>query len=81
MATIPTQEEIDSLNQVEKDRLEFKRKLTNNPEWNIAGEAEHGAGLLPESIWKELHPNSNPDTAIPDRIEKRLTEGQDNGKV
>lgn len=49
---------------LEETRLEAKRQKTNNPDWKPAGDDNHGAGIMPEEVWKKYSPKSKDETAI-----------------
>lgn len=72
MATTPTQEEIDKLLEPEQARLEYKRAISGNPEWNPSNE---DTGILPEDIWSDSHPESKKTTAISKNVDFRLLGG------
>lgn len=78
MAEIPTQEEIIRLAEPEQTRLDYKRFVTRSPEWQPKGD-DHGAGILPEDIWRDSSPESKAETSIPRTLDGRILGGENNG--
>lgn len=65
MAEVGTQTDLVVPISLEEEKLFQKRVLSNNPDWKPVNDGDHGAGLIPEDLWKrDYSPESQERTAI-----------------
>lgn len=61
MAQVGNQNDIITELTVQEDRVQQKKILTENPNWEPAG-GDEGAGFIPEKIWKSQYSNNSQES-------------------